>query len=96
MAKKQILNDDLDEMSEEIEVFNYNNVAFGCVQLDEKEYRVVKVLINTNTMTSDKVEFVGPVYDTSMRAEFELTRLIQSDIMKSVNKKRKDLQKRKK
>jgi hypothetical protein len=95
MAKKQILDDELDGLSEEVEVFNYTNSCFGCVQVDDKEFRLVEILFNANDMTSDKAKFVGPKYDTSMRAEFELTKLIQGDIMKRINKKRKEALKRK-
>lgn len=96
MAKKQILDDDLDEVSEEVEVFNYNNCAFGMVQVGEKEYQLFQVLVNTNTLKSDKVELFPTKYDTSMRAEYELTKMFQTDIMKRINKKRKDALKGKK
>lgn len=91
-----VLDDDLDEMSEEVEVFNYNNAAFGMAQTGDKEYQLFQVLVNTNTLQSDKVELFPTKYDTSMRAEYELTKLFQSDIMKKINKKRKDALKGKK
>lgn len=90
MAKKQVLDDDLDAIGEEVEVFNYNNAGFGMTQVSEKEYQLFRVLVNTDSLESDKVELLPTKFDTSMRAEYELTKLIQSDIMKKINKKRKD------
>ncbi len=94
--KKQVLDDDLDAIGEEVEVFNYNNAGFGMAQINNKEYQLFRVLVNTDSLKSDKVELLPTVYDTSMRAEYELTKLFQSDIMKRINKKRKEALKGKK